>query len=323
MLHQVSSITADLGSRHVNYLADQKTEYLRGVKDGYLRVLRTLARVMEDFERIPPEQRREHFDALLYSVFDAEQTMMSLYTVWKPDAIDGMDIAFIGHPGSCPLTGQYASAFTRETGQTLQQLSGDMEGAMAHLTGPNSRRDRVEDPFLWAASEDEMYLFRMMVPVVDPRTDMVVAGVGSILTVQKMRALVERGSADYPEITAMAVFAADGRIIAYSAEVPGGLDLNAAAGTLQGGQVLVRPFALGNSGLAWTVEIGARDNYGLAGIQAITRFTIVLMVFSVIVVAGIIFTFFMFVNRPVVAVSKTFNGRAQQEGAQSGISDGR
>jgi methyl-accepting chemotaxis protein len=83
---------------------------------------------------------------MLKSTLLANTNMATVYTVWKPNAVDGMDSKFIGKPGST-LTGQYASAFDRgANGQIEQRAAADIEGAMAHITGPNAHNDRVLHP---------------------------------------------------------------------------------------------------------------------------------------------------------------------------------
>jgi|GEM_PF-6745144 len=180
LLHRASSAAPVSGAR---YPSEQRAEYLRGRKDGYLRVLHTLSYAMGHYETIPAPQRRDIFDALLHRTVMYEQTMIALYTVWKPDALDGMDAGFTARLGSCPMTGQYASAFTRETGEVLQQFTSGLEDIMVFLSGPYSRDERIEQ--LTAAADDagDTSLFRLTVPIINPRTNEVVGGVGGVLAV--------------------------------------------------------------------------------------------------------------------------------------------
>jgi methyl-accepting chemotaxis protein len=194
----------DLSLRGISYLAGHRAEYWKGREDGFIRVLRTLSNVMEDYEDLPAETRRDTFDNMLLGVLHSEFTMTSVYTVWKPNAVDGMDAKYIGRPGSSP-TGQYAMHYTRETGELIGRATNDINDSMTYFNGPNSRKDRVDHPMPRRVQGKDTYVIRMMVPIINPNTNEVVGGVGCLLDISGVQPTLEKTLRDHDELAVMAI----------------------------------------------------------------------------------------------------------------------
>jgi methyl-accepting chemotaxis protein len=100
-----------------NYMESMNTalaENLKSRQDGYIRVLRTLANIMADYENVPAQERRGRYDQMLLTVLRSEPEITTLFTVWKPNYIDGLDSRRIAYAGSGP-SGQYAVTFTNDS----------------------------------------------------------------------------------------------------------------------------------------------------------------------------------------------------------------
>jgi len=145
LLQEASKISLEANHLGLKYLSREQAEHWKGREDAYMRALSTLANVMDDYEAIPANQRRDRYDDMLYSALRSEPNMIAIYTIWKPNAIDGMDSYYIGRTGSSP-TGQYAMAFSKETGQVVSSASADIAHTMDYLNGPNAQNDRVDNP---------------------------------------------------------------------------------------------------------------------------------------------------------------------------------
>jgi methyl-accepting chemotaxis protein len=102
LVRQAANISLDLSIRNIENLAGRQADTWKGREEGYLRVLQTLAANMADYEDIPAAERRDRFDDMLRAVLINETNMLRLFTIWKPNAIDGMDSSFIGRTGSSP-----------------------------------------------------------------------------------------------------------------------------------------------------------------------------------------------------------------------------
>ena len=340
LLRQASSIALDLSTQGIKYLAGERAEYWRGRENGRMQVLSTLAGVMQDFESTPAADRRDHFDAMLKATLLDQPAFVTIYMVWKPNAIDGMDAQYINRVGSSP-TGQYAVAFTRENGEIECRLTTDLEGSMAYLTGPNSRKDRVEDPIPRNIAGRDTYLFRMMTPIVNPRNNEVVGGVGCFLDIAQVQSVVQNTIDTYEEISAMTIYCNDGFILAsyvpdrVGKKLPdvdtiyGKFTDDAYQHVLNGTefdcvsysdvlksnmQIILVPFKIAESDISWTVMVAAKESYVLRDVDRITTFTIILAAASILITAIILFVVLGRTTAPIVKVALTLKDISEGEG---------
>jgi methyl-accepting chemotaxis protein len=83
LLRQASDISLTLAKQSMRNLTIARVEYWKGREEGNLKILKTLADVMADYESTPADTRRERFDAMLKSTLLANSNMAAIYTVWK------------------------------------------------------------------------------------------------------------------------------------------------------------------------------------------------------------------------------------------------
>jgi len=145
LFNQAYGISYNLSIRSLGHLTNQRAEYWKGRENGYIRMLHTLANIMGDYESIKEEERRGRYDDMLKFALETEPGITAIYTVWKPNTIDELDNYYIGRTGSGP-SGQYAMAYFKETGKITGRTSGDIDNVLAHITGPNAFKDRVDNP---------------------------------------------------------------------------------------------------------------------------------------------------------------------------------
>ena len=191
ILRQASNTSLDLSLKSTENLLGMRTVYWGGVLDAQLQIFHTVAGIMADYESIPAGERRDRFDQMLLSTLKSHSDMTLTFTSWKPDAIDGNDARYIGRPGSSP-TGQYVMTYSRESGQIVARSSADIQATMAHLTGPNARKVRIDDPMPRKVDGRDTYVIIMMVPIVNSRTGEVVGGVGGLFDIAMIQPTVEQ-----------------------------------------------------------------------------------------------------------------------------------
>jgi len=340
LLNEASDISKELSIRSLSYLCDNQAEYWKGREEGHVRMLRSLADIMADYTDMDVNIRRDRFDSMLYGTIRANPGITSLYTVWKPNAIDNMDSHYIGRTGSTS-TGQYAANYTRETGEITFRENRDIEASMVHLNGPDARKDRLEDPSMRKIAGKDMYVFRIVVPVISSRTNEVVACVGCLLSIDQIQPTVEETIRDHKEISVMAVYTNKGFILANL--VPDRIGKNLIdVDTLYGDKIHevnkavlegrsfsvssyspvlnsnveidISPFTIGNSDTTWSVMIAATEDYILTEVRAMTRFTFLMGLFAVLAAAIIVFVVLNYTTRPIVKVTDTLRDIAEGEG---------
>ncbi|MDR3000100.1 MAG: methyl-accepting chemotaxis protein [Fibromonadaceae bacterium] len=342
-LWQATKISTKLAIESVANAAGEQAEYWKGKEGRYIQMLRTIANIMEDYERIDVEDRRDQFDNILHGAMTSEPSLVNLYTIWKPNAIDGMDAKHIGRTGSTK-TGQYAITYTRESGNIKSRLSADVANSMAYFNGPNSKKDRVEHPFVRkSASGKDAILVRMMVPIINRKTNETIGGVGLLLDVYEVQELVEEALKNNKKnISYMAVYSDNGFVMgSYRAHKVGKMladvdrDAYGAATAdvqraLERGEEFytknyipeldevmhmdIHPVAIGNSDRNWSVMVGMSEGYILKDVRSLSKFMIILALLSVAGTAVIIFIVLSAMTKPLIKVTETIKDISEGEG---------
>jgi len=279
---------------------------------------------------------------MLKSALEEEAQMVVLYTIWKPNALDGMDDLYIGRTGSSP-TGQYAMAWSKENGVTEQRVSNDIANAMGHINGPNAFKDLVNEPELRRINGTDKYTIRILVPITNNNrnNEEVVGALGCLLTIDAMQKIVENTIKTNDDIDMVIIYSNKGAILAhYKPERIGRnmFDVDVELGGIREkifeaindgnaykGQVfdphlddtmrfVVKPFQLGDSDTNWAILIGASEAYVLKEIRAITRFTVILAVIAILATAATVFFVLGYFTKPIVTVTDTLKDISQGEG---------
>jgi len=340
LLQQASNTSMELSKRSLDNLANQRAAYWQGREDGLYRVARTLANIFGDFEDDPVERRRDMYDSMMQSVARAETTIFQVYTVWKPNAVDGMDAAYIGRDG-CTETGQYATAFRMENGQANITVTTDVADAMAYLNGPNARNDRYVHPVPRNIDGKDTWYFRIMVPIINHRNNEVVGGVGCLCVIDAIQPTIENTIKTREEISGIGIYSSNGFIIAHfvpervgkqliDVDVIFGDKIKEANQAVQDGkeytcesfspslnsevEITIVPFPLGSSGESWSIMVAATKTYILKEVTAMTRFTIILAVIAIVIAAVIVFFALSSTTKPIVKVAETLKDISEGEG---------
>jgi len=340
MLRQASAISLTLSVRGLGFVGDEQSAYWKGREDGRLILLRSLADVMAGYENVPVEERRDRFDSMLLGSINANPEIINLYTVWRPNAIDGMDNRYIDRIGSSP-TGQYAITYTRENGQVQSRTTTDIDGSMAYITGPNSKKERVENPIPRTVQGNDTFLLRLMVPIINSRTNETVGGVGCLISIDAMQTTVTDTIKTHEEISNMSIYTNSGFILAnikperigkqlLDVETLYSNYLQAANQAVLDGKdfqcssfsqvlqtnvrVVIKPFQIGNSDVTWSVMIASAESYILKEVNEMTRFAIILG--AVAVVAAVVVVYFTLnsTTKPIVKVADTLKDISEGEG---------
>jgi methyl-accepting chemotaxis protein len=340
-LQQATTISLDLSAKSITYLAETQAEFWKAREDGYIRVLKTVANVMADYESVAPELRRDRYDTLLRGVLQGEPMITSIYSIWKSNALDGMDREYMGRVGSS-FTGQYAINYSQEgtliSGSSMSQA--DITTAVANTTGPTAKLDMVFDPTRARIDGKDTHLIKMSVPVINPRTNETVARVGCLLSIDAIQPELEKVIASHEEISAMMVYSKNGLIMGHVAPDRIGRQLREAEtfgdnidaankAVLEGDsfsfsyystvvnsniELFMVPFQIGNSNHTWTVAIGSAENHILGPVK---RMTLLIMIMAVIAIAaaGIIISVVLTrMTKPIVRVADNLKDIAEGEG---------
>ena len=309
-----SRLAQGLSINLIEALADERAGYWSGRINGHVQALQTLAGVMGGYDRFAPHERRYIYDDMLRSVLEAERVFFNIVSVWRPNALDGMDAQFIGRPGST-AAGQYAVAFSRDDGVNITvRATGAVDEMMAHMNGPNARRTLVEQPFHRMVGTRNAHLFRISVPIISSRTNEVVGMISCLIDLVQVQPSLISFLEEFPDIAAMSIYSSNGFIIAsYTpanvgrmlGEVPTMFDDRLAdvqrhlsrgeKFALQGfsssmnsvTEIVLSPFMIGDSGVSWTVLVAKAQSTIMSPIWKMiwssVRIALVLLVIAAVI----------------------------------------
>jgi hypothetical protein len=119
---------------------------------------RTLAQVMELFESIEPDRRRDYYDLMIKGILEANPEFVGVWSCWEPNALDGLDARYVNAPGS-DSTGRFIPYWNRGSGTIEVEALVDYEksGVGDYYQIPlKSGRESIIDPYSYQIGGQNM-----------------------------------------------------------------------------------------------------------------------------------------------------------------------
>jgi methyl-accepting chemotaxis protein len=338
-LKKASSIALDLSMQKTMYLARQRAQYWDGRMNNYINVLQTLSNIMNFYENLPSADRRQTYEDTMQSVFEDMPDFVRMFTVWKPDAIDGMDARNIGRVGSTP-TGQFAYALARDTGEIKPLTAVVVNEVMAQITGPNAGVVGMSDPAPFKNMGKDTFAVRIVVPILNKRLNEVVGAIGCQLDIGMIQPRLEQTIKNFEEVTSMVVYSDNGFVLAnYLPEFIGkqidtetqyGSYLKEVKDVIKNAQewegtaydpelktnmiMAVANIPIGASPTTWSVMVGSTEAYILKDVNAMRNFVIILASTALVVAVALIYLVLSRTTAPIVRVADTLKDISEGEG---------
>jgi len=340
LVREATNISLKLSMKSLNHTIDNVVTYWQGRENSHIRALRTLGAVMEDFESLPAETRRDQFDSMLKGALLENDAWVLTYSIWKPGALDGMDEYYIDRSGSGP-DGQYAMTFTKESGAIVTRASTDIANTMAHIESSEARKDRFDDPVPWNINGRDTYAMVIQVPIIHPDTYEVIGAVGCVLDAAVIQPTVEQTLKENDDIAMMVMYSNNGAILGHfipdrigknmlDVDVEVGKNQTAMFEAIKSGGTfnaeaydptigtdiifMLKSFSIGDSDQTWSILIGATKAHVLTHVRSITHFTIILAVIAVVIGAFITYFVLHYVTKPLVSVTNTLRDISEGDG---------
>jgi methyl-accepting chemotaxis protein len=295
---------------------------------------------MGEYEKIRPAERRDLYDNMLLASLNNNPRFARIFSIWKPNAMDGMDARYIGRPGSTP-TGQYAMTYGRDTGTVEVKPNLVINEINEWMNGPNALKDRVEHPTPFQNNGKDTYIVRMGVPITRGTSNEVVGHLCVLLDIAPLQVGVEQALNDYEEISQMSIYSGNGLIMAnLNADRVGKFlpeverlygvhqaDANQAvldgkpfscssfSNTLQSNiKIEMMPFQLGNSDNTWSVMIASTESFIMKEVDEMRNFVIIVAGVALIAAVIIIYLVLGGTTAPIVRVADTLKDISEGEG---------
>ncbi|MDR1211610.1 MAG: methyl-accepting chemotaxis protein [Spirochaetaceae bacterium] len=324
-------------------LAAEQARNIQMRYEVYLRAVHTLADAMSDYDEITLGVQRVRFDQFMRSLIISEERLVGVFAVFKSNTIDrGQDALFAGTPGNT-ASGQWASWYTKRSGQLEHRTYDKVADQMAVIDGPNAMKEKIDNPVRQTVSGRETYLVAVTVPVIRRATGEVVGRVGvNVNTAFTTQPIVDDTVKSHSDIDAMTVYTADATIIASYVAGQTGKSLkdaqadlfaeDAAAAqdaVLQGEkqmfsefsadlgtelELVIYPFTIGETSVSWSLMLGTKKTVIMARINSMIRFTVIVAALSLVTAAVIIYFVSASITGPIVNVALTLKDISEGEG---------
>ncbi|MDR1306553.1 MAG: methyl-accepting chemotaxis protein [Treponema sp.] len=327
------------------YARDMELRYTE-----YFNMVKFMAQIMQGYQGVDREERREKYDEQLLSMLSADSKLTDVFTVWKPGILDGMDAKFAGSPGS-DARGNYITQYTRESGTIVLRAYPAYRELLEQLEQLDEKKI-VTNPVSRTVSGSPVLVCEMIYPIVMPDGSVIgavgaglnlsyaiefVIGIkpGLELGVQAPQGLSEeqeRGILGYATF-----YANDGTIVATpiverlgkkfqeaSAEIFGPAGLATAETALREGKpvlithggniITVYPFAIDGADTFWALTTVVPSKTVLKAVNDLVWFAVILMAISVAAASFIIFFTANSIAKPITKVSLTLKDISEGEG---------
>jgi len=338
-LMQASGIAMSLSKQKTMYLARQRAQYWDGRMSGYINILQTLSNNFNYYENIAADTRRKTYEDTLASVFEDVPDFVRMFTIWKPNAIDGNDARNIGRVGSTE-TGQFAFALTREDGTIRRTTSAVVPEAMAHMTGSGKMVVNMSDISEFKNMGKDTYCIRLMVPIINKRINDAVGVIGCQLDISMCQPRIEQTIKDFDEVTSMVIYTDQGSILAnylpefigrkideetqYGKQLKDVKDAIKNAKEWEGEEfdpelktnmiMAVANIPIGVSPTTWSVMVGSTESYILKEVNHLKSFVVTLASIAIVIAVVIIYFVLNNTTAPIVRVSETLRDISEGEG---------
>jgi methyl-accepting chemotaxis protein len=306
---------------------------MQGRYDNYLSVAKTLADIMNSFEGVPAGERRARYDNTILSIMESNPNFMGVFSVWKPNALDGNDAAFVNTPGT-DSSGRYMPWYSRRTGALEKRSLSEYEQYNDVAANIDSADPVISAPYWSTLAGNPIFAVRLCYPIITNRG--IVGRVGIMVDLTSSSEVIDRIR---PYGTGRAVmYATDGTITAHydpsmigkkisdsnSLAILGQQAVNDTLETLRTGEPHAGqnhgrifesyPFYVGEVKNAWTILTSVPEDDIMAAVNRLTRIAVIIVIIAIIIAGGITFFVAGSIAKPIVRVALTLKDISEGEG---------
>jgi methyl-accepting chemotaxis protein len=306
---------------------------LNSTYENYLTVAKTLADIMNSYLYVPAEDRREWYDSTIEGIMQSNRNFVGIFTLWKPNALDGNDAAYANTEGT-DSTGRYMSWYTWRSGMLEKVPLTQYELYNEIVANLDKAEPVFNNPYFVSMNGKQTPIARLCYPIIT--NGQIVGRVGIMLDLTDSSTLIKEIK---PFGTGRAVlYSTNGTIAAHydssmvgkniwdpaSISILGEQTAADIEGTLKSGQSYLGsrggrlfasyPFYVAEVKTAWTLLASVEEATVFASVNDLTRITIIISVIALIVGAVITFLVVGTVTKRITKVAAAIKDISQGEG---------
>jgi methyl-accepting chemotaxis protein len=329
VLMRASALQEEAAVENMTSMSASIAKEIGGLSDSCIQMLNATS-LLTCYGTGPAEARRAGLQGAIFMLVAAVPEFIGAYTIWQPNAFDGLDAAYAGTPGAAE-TGQFVFFVTKASGAPeLRPLIGYQE----ILDGLSPNVNVVTDPVLHTVNGSQQYLLDIQVPIsFDGST---VAGVLALqVGLEGTQAAAARikpyGTGN------IAVYASNNLVVAHYDSAKVGRDFRTADAEILGPDgvlavseslrsnksasivhrdfvMISYPFASTAVEKPWTIVIFVPQSVVLGPVYTLIEFSLIFIVAAGILAALVIFFVSLGITNPIVKVALTLKDIAEGEG---------
>ncbi|MDR1617689.1 MAG: methyl-accepting chemotaxis protein [Treponema sp.] len=147
-------------------------------------IARSLAQSMESYEEIEVRERRFFYNFLLKRMTEANPGLAAVWTIWEPNALDGLDAEYANTYGA-DASGRFIPSWSLTSAGTAEAAAAvDYEdpGADFYFLALRSGNETVTEPFFYPINGVDTLITSLVVPIKKNGQTIGVAGVDIALS---------------------------------------------------------------------------------------------------------------------------------------------
>ena len=130
--------------------------------------VKTLAHSLEGMKAAGQPPSRDQLDAMSRQVLTQHPEFIGTYTIWEPNALDGLDAEFVKKTAAYDDTGRYIAYWNRGSGQIAVEPLMDYEKAGAndwYDIPRKTRKDALIEPYIYPVAGKDVLMATLSAPI--------------------------------------------------------------------------------------------------------------------------------------------------------------
>jgi len=188
MLIRGSSLQRQSVEESIVNLAGMTAREVQSYYLVYSDVARSISQIMKNYDSIEVSKRRSFFSDTMRDFFVSNRALVSVYTLWFPDELDGLDAVFAGSADS-DETGQFMTGFTRENGLIEKRAFPEYRYLLYAAASDELPSETISDPFRKIINRQEAWVVDVRVPIV--REEKLAGLIGATINLEQLQYLIQ------------------------------------------------------------------------------------------------------------------------------------